>query len=420
MAANQWEIKVANPSPYERSDYVEVDLESCGVPPSLDENSLRLFRKDNESEREISYQIDWIFGKNFPKRILTFLSANTPSRKDDYSEASTTYLLEKGKPEKFSNSMTQSLLNIDYYYDPPDPSKGDLKKDGFNKKWDPTRKICGVKLRNGILETYVSLVPFPRLYKGTDCSGSITSVLLRKNPSFIDPSNPDNMLSPFKDCVEKRWGQVTKLVFNPSPWSIDRFHEESLLGKKYRLLYAHNGLMRDCVTLQSEPFSITFSGNPFFNPKSVEVTYNLYRVFSLYPNKPYYQEKLFVLSEKGYPIYFRPYFLSKVHCPPNVVREFARLESIPDYFALWRHFAMLYYGYGFASNTHVRLLDFKENQLEWRSQLNFHHKTIHYFMCYDDLFDGFGKKDLYHVIGHYGWYEQIFKPLRTIPVELFQ
>lgn len=420
MADNQWEIKVANPSPSERSDYVEVDLESLGVPPSLGENSLRLFKKDNGSEREIPYQIDSILGKNSPKRILTFLSVKTPPRKDDYSEASTTYLLEKGKPDKFSTPMTQSLLNIDYYYDPPAPSKGDLQGDGFNKKWDPTRTVYGVKLRNGSIEVYVSLVPHPRLYTETDYTGSITSVLLRKAPSPINPTNPDNMLSPHIDCVEKRWGQVTKLVFYPPPWSMEWFHEEPLLGKKYRLLYAHNGLMRDCVTLQSEPFSITFSGNPFFDPKSVEVQCNLYRVFSLYPDKPYYLEELFVLSEKGYPISFRPYFLSKVHCHPSVVSEFARLESIPDYFSLWQHFSLVYFGYGFASDSHVRYLEFNENELQWRLQINFHHKTIHYFMCYDDLVDAFGKQDLYHAIGHYGWYEQIFKPLRTIPVEPLQ
>lgn len=313
--------------------------------------------------------------------------------------------------------MTQFPLYIDYYYDPPDPFKGDLKKDGFNKEWDSSRIVYGVKLRNGMLETYVSLVPYPCLDKGTDYSGSITSVLLHNNPLPDDPSNPDNMLSPYLNCVDKRWGQITKIAFPPAPWSVELSHEESLLGKKYHLLYAHSGLLRNCVSLQSEPFFINFSGDPFFNPKSVNITCNFYRVFLLYPNKPYYLEKLFVLSENGYPISFRPYFLSKVHYPHGVIREFCRLENIPDYFAVWQHFSQLYYGYGFASNTHVRSLEFKENQLNWRLQMNFSHKIIHYFMCYNNLFDDFGKQDLCHTIGHYGWYEQIFKPLRTIPLQ---
>ena len=49
---NSWEIKVVNPSPYDRSDYVEVDLESYGVDPSFNENSLRLFKQENGSKRD--------------------------------------------------------------------------------------------------------------------------------------------------------------------------------------------------------------------------------------------------------------------------------------------------------------------------------------------------------------------------------
>jgi len=417
MASNQWEIKVSNPSSYMRSDYIEFDLESCGVPHLLDETSLRLFKTDNGRKEEIPFQIDTIFGSNIPKRILVFLSANTPPRKDDYSEPSTTYLLEKGAPEKFSTPMTESLLNIDYYYTSADNSKGDRQEDGFNSVWYPGRTVYGVKLRNGALEIYISLVPHPRFYTGTDYSGSITSVLLRKIPAPLDPSNPDNMLSLFGDCIEKRWGQVTKLVFYPPPWAMEWIYEKSILGK-YELIYAHNGLMRDCAVIRSEPFPIRFSGNPFFKPNDIEIRCYLYRVFISYPDKPYYLEELFVRSEEGYLISFRPYFFSKIYCPPSVPSEFVRLENIPDYFSLWRHFTLLYFGYGFASDSHVRGLDFYENELRWRLQLRLHHKTIHYFMCYDDAYSDFGKRDLYHAIGHYGWYEQIFKPLRTTPVEL--
>ena len=44
----QHEFKVANPSSYPRDDYVEVDMETLGVPASLNEKSLKLSRVRHE------------------------------------------------------------------------------------------------------------------------------------------------------------------------------------------------------------------------------------------------------------------------------------------------------------------------------------------------------------------------------------
>lgn len=71
-------IKVANPSPYERSDYVEIDdLGALGTPPELDEKTLRLTRLRPGIQQEVPFQIDCPFG---PKalRTLTFFAANIP------------------------------------------------------------------------------------------------------------------------------------------------------------------------------------------------------------------------------------------------------------------------------------------------------------------------------------------------------
>lgn len=142
MTVEEWKIEVANPSPYERTDYVEVDLESLGVDASLGEESLTLIRQysDNNPE-EIPYQIDYVFGRNRGKRILTFLSSNTPSGPtDDYSHVSATFLLKKGGSKDFRTPMGERLLNADFYHDPIDPRKGD-QPDGFNTSWDETRKV---------------------------------------------------------------------------------------------------------------------------------------------------------------------------------------------------------------------------------------------------------------------------------------
>ena len=60
----KWQIRVANPSSYSRSDYVEVNLDKLEVPPNLGEKSLRLFRlEQGNSRREIPFQVDSILGQ---------------------------------------------------------------------------------------------------------------------------------------------------------------------------------------------------------------------------------------------------------------------------------------------------------------------------------------------------------------------
>ena len=71
MSDGPWTINVANPSPYERGDYVETDLESLGVDPGLDESSLRLLRLHQDGQcAEIPFQIDRVLGQDMPKRML--------------------------------------------------------------------------------------------------------------------------------------------------------------------------------------------------------------------------------------------------------------------------------------------------------------------------------------------------------------
>ncbi|MEI6188759.1 MAG: hypothetical protein WCP46_09790, partial [Alphaproteobacteria bacterium] len=355
--------------------------------------------------------------KKYPNRILTFLAKKTPPGREDYSEVSSTYFLEEGVPEIFSTPLSESLLNIDYYYNPIDTMKGDSIGDGFNKIFDCNRNIYGVKLRNACLEFYLSLVPNPRLYTEIDYTGSVTSILLKDAPNNY-PETYDNMLSPFSVSDNKLWGQISKFVLFPPPWQVEWFYENILLGTNYQIVYSNSGLMRTIVTLKSIPFTVKYKGLPFFGSETVDVTCSLYRMIYVYPEKPYYMEELVVLAENGYPISFRPYYFSRLHYREPVYKYFARLENIPDYFAEWRHIAHLYYGYGFASTSHVRGIERNQNEILWRLPLNFNHKTIHYFMFNDYCDHGAGgRRDLYHTIGHNAWYERLFKPISTIPVQ---
>jgi hypothetical protein len=145
----------------------------------------------------------------------------------------------------------------------------------------------------------------------------------------------------------------------------------------------------------------------------------LYRVLSVHPDKPFYTEDLFVLADHDtdYPddisISFRPYFHSVLNHSVVADTRLARFEHIPDYLALWKPVGVLHYGYGFASDAHVRALAIDGNRLSWRLALSHHHRCIHYFMFHCE--DG-GRYDPFHEIGHSAWYERILKPLEAVPL----
>ena len=79
-------IKVANPSPYERSDFVEIDdLNALGVPPELGDGNLRLIRQwPGGATDEVGFQTDYPFGREAGYRTLTFFSRNTSPGDPDY------------------------------------------------------------------------------------------------------------------------------------------------------------------------------------------------------------------------------------------------------------------------------------------------------------------------------------------------
>src|SRR4051812_23803834 len=104
--AFQKTLRVANPSPYERSDYLEIELSACEVPRGLDETSLRLYRIWPGNHREeVPYQLDYPFGRQSNHRVLTFISRGTPSGSDNYSTATAEFSLEEGAPSNFSASV---------------------------------------------------------------------------------------------------------------------------------------------------------------------------------------------------------------------------------------------------------------------------------------------------------------------------
>lgn len=414
------EIQVSNPSKYVRSDYVEVDLGVLKVPEALGQDSLRLLRKaPNGAFDEVPFQIDYILGKNGRKRVMTFLSVNTPPGQDDYSHPSASFLLESGKPKEFAQD--ENAMWVAHYYKEPKPGE---PPDGFNRAWDETREAYGIKLFNDRIESYFSLVPHPRIYTEIDYTGSATSIRLKGMPPDLQPNKQHSdsdeewgdVLSPFEPWEASRWGQLTEMVFFPLPWDVRWFTRIPLLNKEYDLVWSNCGAMRAVFTMKSKPMMIRYQGAPFFKPDEVEVTCHLYRVLSVYPNKPYYNEQLFVYTDSGCSLSFRPYYYSLVHSPDNpglISRQIHRDEHIPDYFAVWVRVGTMFYGYGFASDAHVRRISTPGDQIIWRLPHTHHHKSTHLFMYKNQIFQEIRP---FHDVGHTAWYERVFKPLEVIPL----
>jgi len=410
----RWIINVSNPSSYTRDDYIEVNLQKIGVPSTLTENDLRLFRvESNQDKKEIPFQIDSVLGHDSPVRILSFLSQQTPPGPDDYSHVVAQFELETGLPTEFSTHRSRRTLRIDHYYAEPDHSKGDAD-DGYNKNWDPDRNVFGIKLHNGQLKFFISLVPHPRAYTAIDYSGAATSI--EREGAIGD------MLAPFEMVPEKRWGQLNQLSFFPAPWVLEWFKTVSLKEKDYNLVWSHSGDIRSVITMRlADPIQLQYHCSPYFNtPSETILECYLYRIIYVYPDTPYYLEDVLVLTKEGVPIRFRPYFESEVCYPPGVYKKIARFEDIPDYFTAWNVFAGVSRGYGFAADGHIRGFEIgtatNPNIIQWRLPSAYHHRTLNYFMYHGAEWQQF---DPYHEIGHTGWYEKIFKPLETFPNEIF-
>lgn len=412
-------IDVSNPSPYNRSDYVEVDLSHphLEVPESLTFKLFRVWGDSQQERQEIPYQIDKIYGSSNNKRILTFFSENTPPSGDfDYEKKSASFLIEEGVPNELTCFKNDSL-RVHHYYEKPrlgEPS------DGFNLDWDLTREVRSVKLVSNELEVDFTL---RASQTGTiDYSGCVTSISLN---SLGNIGCCKEILAPYDyHSPHKWWGKIYKLVFFPLPWELKWFKQIPLLGKNYELVYSHSGSMRAVITVKSEDLKIAYDPRPYFSP--FEVTCNLYRVLYIYPNNPFYIEEVFVLDkdkkderDRDLFISCRPYFSSYLDYQQHGNPELKRFEHIPDYFSLWKRWENVVRGYGFASDSHIRGIEFDGDQVIWRLENSHHKKCINYFMFHHTYFHdrNFRVEDRFHTLGHSGWYEQIFKPLEVIPLQ---
>jgi len=377
MQGFETRFSVSNPSPYDRTDYVQVSLKSLNVPDKLDEESLALYKEHPDGHRQpIAAQIDYPAGRDGGIRVLSFLCPEAPRGSEDYSDEAAHFVLMEEMPQ--SPSKPENLW-IGYYH--PEPEIGE-PDDGFNIVHRDNRPLNGVKLANGTIEAYFSLVPGPSSERSL--KGAVTSVLNHEAQLY---TYSGEMLAPYWKDSNAFWGQVTQLVFFPLPWNPRWFHRYDLMQEQYQyaLVWAKAGPVRATVAFRLGPISVSYDGAPVFDGHRDTVC-DFYRMLYMYPRddargdqKPFYMEELFVLMrDKRRSVAFRPYFASKV-VPADIPPEVKRFEHIPDYFAVWKHFGPNYRGYGFASDAHIRGLEVLGDQMRWRLPLAHHKRCVHYF-----------------------------------------
>jgi hypothetical protein len=397
---------ISNPSGYPRDDYVELDLNSLEVPTGMDENSLRLFRQFKDGTKlEIPYQIDYILGKDKGRRFLTFYSENTsPSGTDRYDKISERFSLEEGNPQNHLTPDIKKNLWVEHFY------KDNISEG--NRRYHEGSQIIGVKLNNKRIRFFLCLVPYPGPGKksGINYAGAVTNLELKDLSA--SGAFSDEMLAFDLNYAPKRWGQLTQIAFCPLPWQLEDFEEISLLDKKCELVYSKSGPIRAVITLKVGPLTVICNGKPLFNTGPVEIKCYIYRIIYVYKDGPFYTEELIAETCEGTSMSFRPYFSSLISYP-SWRSELKRFEEIPDYFSIWKYFAEQNRGFGFAADAHVRHIQLDGDELRWRLPFSHHNKCIHYFM-----YHGYTPNyniDLFHAIGHNGWYERVFKPLELTP-----
>ena len=414
-------IRVSNPSPYERSDLVEIgDLNALGVPLTLNERSLRLIRHwPGGSTEEVAHQIDYPFGKDAGFRTLVFYSRNTPPGDPDYKRVSAEFSLEEGAPG-FSAATAPEILDIEHYSAPGSQSN----------TWDRTQDVKGVGLSNGPdgLQVYFSLVPRPEPWSPHNYAGAATSILHRRAERM---TGAGEALAPFDtgQYPPKRWGQLTRVDFYPLPWERRWYQAESMMGNgvdepRYTLVWSNTGPLRATVTLKSKAIQVRYGGGPFFNEDKKEVTCYVYRIISMYPNREFYTEQLIARPEaagldpsRRISLAFRAHFYSYLGYHDDFPHLLARFEDVPDYFAIWKSFATQHRGAAFASDSHVRKLQLTPREVRWRLQLGHEYRCVHLFPfhCWPE-----GEFSPFHEVGHTAWYERLLKPLQALPLDRYE
>jgi hypothetical protein len=384
-----------NPSNYTRTGYVSVPwqpiYERTRIPPEA-------FLIRDHSHDYLRFQIDRI-DPNDPSLDTLVFSYDKPLNPgpDDYSKSSTFLNIESGESPSLKEGKSRVTLNNE------NPSQS-------------------VQLTNGRLYVWLNLLPnVPQDKKKNWYAGCATSVRLEDN-ELLDSYR--GKIPGVGHDPEKRCMQISAIELLRAPWETTEYYWVRLFDQPYRIVAHSNGCLRASLTIASDPFQF-----PYWDPfarKIRNLTCSLYRVLSVYPEKDFIMEELFIkatpsrenksegnITASLNPTFRAHYFaLMDLSWEPQIYQS----PTVPDWFAVgatnnWPPCP----SYGFATDVHASPLihpvpDYPDKLLAYKSY-SWHllpaktARSLHLFMNNEP--SELGRA------GHC-WYENCYKPLKAI------
>ncbi len=410
---HEWNLKVYNPSDYERDGFATIPLRDILDAPHVDSRKpLRLTLHDREGI-PIPFQIDPLDSpvlspENLSRAALVFHQAKTllPGP-EDYSTPSDDEIVLRLDTVPYGQTLLHNTSEI------ATPIDDKLKLEVLQPHDLPVR----VELTNSQLVVSFNLRPAsdPNAPTGTWWySGSATSVRLN-GQEMLEPWNCYHWIGHDPD---KRCMQIDHIRVEGHPSEMSTPQKFFLFDRPYELISTSEGPVRTSVTVASEPFHYSYDGLP---GERHYLKCQLLRTISLYANADYVMEELSVRgfdgNNKPLDVNFSAHYFACMDMgfAPYVYQS----TGVPDWFAVGRpdgYPQVQHPGYGFACDVHAHVplanphphyhnSGNAHKTFSWQLHACQKATCLHLFM--HGTPGGFDSR-----IGHY-WYELIYRPLRA-------
>jgi len=421
-------LALFNPSTYPRRGNVTVDWETIRgrVPIKPEELVIR-----DDAGRRLPCQLDpgpFDLDPANPKTLSFTLAGELRSvGRDDYDPA-----------------YPAAHVTLDRLH-PGDPEVPAMVRTEASDVWDGDR-VRGVKLRNGLLEVWILIVPAPYLAAENWFSGAATSVVVanQKGSREALDSYPH-----YHHANEKRVLQVDRLWLPCPAWGPASRCEVSLFNRPYDVVSRSDGPVRATVTLKSSPFEYSYSSRS--SNREEKLTCRLFRVLSLYAGAEHVMDELFVrgspdgnqLEDPANALTFAARYFSYMRVAGGL--RVSRFADVPDWFAITsRSLApeRILHCYGFATDAHTGPVEHPSpryplsgeagNTLHWSLRPCKTARCLHLFTFYDaegwpwppevpDISAAMAAMEDLAVAAQResesragrAWYEHVYKPLRA-------
>ncbi len=395
-----YELLIYNPSHYDRGGYVTIPWHPIAEKTGYAPDKLTLYQ---DPSTPLFYQIDQIDPANPSRDTLSFfLSQAVTSGPEDYS-----------KPT--------GIVTID-----------GIKSRKKTRKTSPEQKP-NIELHNTQMDLRLNLTPESEDGRGYWYAGSARSIRLENllgygsRAEYLD-SYTASFNREYGHDPEKRCLQLESIRISDSDSESDLCQQIYLFNQYYRLVSECKGPVRHCITVASKPF--------YYSPRRSDgppLKCELFRIFSLYQDRDYLFEELFINTEsdKEFGGYFGARYFTYMRMD---VPHLCSYESVPDWFSVTDRANLL--GYGFATDVHVDSItsphpgfpdeELKGNTFSWQLRPCKAANCLHLFSRFSqdclplnqiprEHFEQTTDLaiDCFKSRAGKAWYEVIYKPLRA-------